>query len=86
MHSLFSISALYLNILKSKRPIIFYVQVIFTLFYLQQNQLPFIHSRSAILATQNIVYICRLWLTKFYNCFRFFAPGMYDIKYLNMPH
>ena len=30
--------------------------------------------------------ICRLLSTKFYYCFRFFAPGMYDTSYLIMQH
>ena len=35
-------------------------------------------------STKTIMY--RLGSTKFYYCFSFFAPGMYDTSYLNMQH
>ena len=37
-------------------------------------------------STKLILIFFRLRSTKFYYCFRFFAPGMYDTSCLNMKH
>ena len=44
------------------------------------------HGCSTELISVDLTNICRLRLTKFYYCFRFFAPGMYDTSYLIMQH